>query len=57
MFKKIWSIWAKTMGGKISESDHEADIAAIIRTFFFILNVVTCVFIILNNGKLLGYWK
>lgn len=57
MLKKIWKIWAKTMGGKISENDRDADIAAIVRTFFFLLNVVTCIFIILNNGKLLGYWK
>lgn len=53
--KKLWSIWAKTMGSKISENDREADISAIIRTIFFLLNVVTCVLIILSNGKNLGY--
>jgi type IV secretory pathway component VirB8 len=55
--KKLWSIWAKTMGTKISDNDREADTAAIVRTFFFLLNVVTCIFIILNNGRLMGYWK
>ena len=55
--KKLWSIWAKTMGSKISENDREADISAIIRTLFFLLNVVTCVLIIMNNTKQLGYWK
>jgi hypothetical protein len=55
--KKFWSIWAKTMGNKISPENKESDIAAIIRTIFFLLNVVTCIFIILSNGKNLGYWK
>jgi hypothetical protein len=57
VMKKLWSIWAKTMGTKISDNDREADTAAIVRTFFFLLNVVTCIFIILNNGRLMGYWK
>lgn len=55
--KKLWKIWAKTMGTKISQDNTEADISAIIRTLFFLLNVVTCIFIILSNGKNLGYWK
>lgn len=36
------------MGHKISDDDKEADIAAVIRTFFWVLNVVTCGFIIAN---------
>ena len=54
--KTIWNIWAKTMGNKISDNDYESDIAAIIRSVFFILNVITCIFIILSNGKNLNFW-
>lgn len=55
-FKKIWSIWAKTMGNKISDDDYESDVAAIIRTLFFLLNVITCIFIIISNGRNLKLW-
>ena len=36
------------MGSKISDDDKESDVAAVIRTFFWFLNVVTCLFIIAN---------
>jgi len=45
---KIWRIWCKTMGDKISDIPQEADIAAIIRTFFWIVNLITCGFIVAN---------
>lgn len=45
---KLWRIWCKTMGSRISDSDIESDIAAVIRTFYWILNVITCFFIIAN---------
>lgn len=45
---KLWRIWCKTMGSRISDCDTESDISAIIRTFYWILNVVTCIFIIAN---------
>jgi hypothetical protein len=46
--KKIWRIWCLTMGEKISDDNNEADVASLIRTFFWTLNVITCFFIIAN---------
>lgn len=46
MMKKIWSTWCKTMGSKISEDDFESDVAAFIRTFWWLIHVITCFFII-----------
>jgi hypothetical protein len=54
--KKYWRIWAKAMGPKASDDNYEADTAAVIRTIFWVLNAVTCVFIIASNGKNLGMW-
>lgn len=45
---KAWPIWAKTLGAKISADDCEADIAALIRSAWVILHVVTCIAIIAN---------
>ena len=45
---KAWPIWAKTLGSKISPDDCEADIAALIRTAWVLLHVVTCIAIIAN---------
>lgn len=52
--KRVWRIWCKTMGDKISENDREADIAAVVRTFFWLINIVTCCFII---AGILKHWK
>ena len=46
--KKMWRIWAKSMGPKATEHDGEADIVAVIRTIFWIVNLITCFFIIAN---------
>lgn len=47
--RKAWRIWCRTMGSKISEDDREADIAAVIRTFWWMVNIITCFFIIANT--------
>lgn len=47
---KFWPIWCKTLGNKISEHKSEADIAAILRTLWVILQVITCLCIILGVG-------
>jgi len=52
--KKAWRIWCKTMGDKISENDTEADLAAVVRTFFWLINIVTCFFII---AGILRHWN
>lgn len=43
-----WRLWAKTLGNKISEDKKEADVAAIFRTLWVVLQVVTCCCIIAN---------
>ena len=46
--KRAWQVWCKTMGNKISDDSSEADVAAAIRSFFWITNLITCGFIIAN---------
>jgi hypothetical protein len=47
--KRIWELWCKTMGEKISAEKNESDFAAIIRTFWWLLHITTCGFIIANT--------
>jgi len=47
--KKVWRIWAKTMGCKISDSSTESDAAAVVRTFWWLVHITTCGFIIANT--------
>lgn len=47
--RTLWRIWIKTMGHKISDNNIEADIAAIIRTFWWLVHIITCGFIIANT--------
>jgi hypothetical protein len=56
MKNKVWRIWAKTIGSKISDNDTEADISAIIRTIWVITHMVACFFIIAHNGIKLGWF-
>jgi hypothetical protein len=56
MLKKAWRIWAKSLGEKVGETDRQADSVAIVRTFWWLLHVVTCIFIIVHNGHNLGFW-
>lgn len=55
MLKKSWKVWAKSLGEKVG-SDKEADYVALIRTFWWVTHIVTCFFIIANNGHNLGLW-
>jgi len=54
--KRLWSIWAKSMGSKISDNNKESDIAAIIRTFWWFIHIITCFFIIASAGRNLKFW-
>lgn len=54
--KKWWRIWAKSLGEKVGETDKQANAVAAIRTFWWLLHVVACFFIIIHNGHNLGYW-
>ncbi len=47
--KALWRVWARTMGCRISDSNIESDIAAIIRTFWWLIHITTCGFIIANT--------
>ena len=46
--KKLWRLWALSLGEKASEHDHEADKVAIIRTLIFASYLMTNCFIIAN---------
>jgi hypothetical protein len=57
---KVWEYWCKAIGTKAYGDDKKADYVAIIRTFWVLLHVFTCLFIILNaiashGWKLLGF--
>jgi len=48
VFFNCWNVWCRTMGDRISDDNRECDAAAIIRTFFWLVNMITCGFIIAN---------
>ena len=52
----FWEIWSKALGDKAFSDKKKADRVAIVRTVWVILQVVTCLFIITGNGKVLGLW-
>jgi len=52
----MWKHWCKAIGIKAYGDDRKADTVAIIRTFWVVLHIVTCLFIIIGNGRLLGVW-
>jgi len=54
--KKWWRIWAKSLGEKVGETDKQADAVAIIRTFWWVIHIITCFMIIIHNGAKLGWW-
>lgn len=44
--RMIWRWWAKALGQKASNKDHEADKVAILRTFIFTTYLITNAFIV-----------
>jgi hypothetical protein len=52
----MWKYWCKAIGTKAFDEDHKADRVAIIRTLWIVLHIVTCLFIIISNGKQIGFW-
>ena len=46
--RKLWRLWAKSLGEKVGETDAEADIIAVIRTTWWFTHMATCIIIILN---------
>jgi hypothetical protein len=53
--RKWWRIWAKSLGEKVGESNSQADTVAAIRTFWWLVHIVTCFMIIINNATQLGW--
>lgn len=53
--KKLWRVWAKSLGEKVGETDAQADTVALIRTFWWIVHIVTCFMIIIHNATKLGW--
>jgi hypothetical protein len=56
VLKRAWRIWAKSLGEKVGETNRQADIVAAIRTFWWLIHITTCIFIIMHNGHNLGFW-
>ena len=54
--KKAWRLWAKSLGEKVGETDSQADMVALIRTFWWFVHIITCFFIITHNGHNMGWW-
>jgi hypothetical protein len=65
--RRFLKVWARTVGMPIGLNDEDkpeflpikqTDVkkALIARTFWIVLHVVTCVFIIAGNAKMLGMW-
>jgi len=52
----MWEYWCKAIGTKAYDDNDKADRVAVIRTFWIVLHVVTCLFIIIGNGRHLGFW-
>ena len=52
----MWKYWCKAIGTKAFNEDHRADRVALLRTGWVLLHIITCIFIIVGNGKTLGFW-
>lgn len=57
MSKSFWKTWQYAIGSFDDETTKPYDTrVAVIRTFWVVLHITTCVFIIMGNGKNLGFW-
>lgn len=66
--QRSWiKLWARTVGMEIGDTDHDdpkipvltqrqARRALALRTFWIVLHITTCAFIIASNGKNIGLW-
>ncbi len=52
----MWKYWCKAIGAKEFDDSKKADRVAIIRTFWVLLHIITCLFIIIGNGRNIGLW-
>ena len=65
--RKWIKFWARTVGMPVGDTDTDrpkmppitqAEVlrALLLRTFWIVLHVITCIMIILGNAKTLGWW-
>ncbi len=54
MFRTFWRLWCLSLGERASDDNWEADIVAIIRTIFAIINLGTCILI---GSNILYGWE
>ena len=52
----MWEYWCKAIGAKEFDDKIKADRVAIIRTLWVLLHVITCIMIIIGNGRVLDWW-
>jgi len=52
----MWNYWCKAIGAKAYSDSRKADRVALIRTAWVLLHIITCLFIIVGNGRTLGLW-
>jgi len=52
----MWNYWCKAIGAKAYSDNRKSDRVALIRTAWVLLHIVTCLFIIVGNGRSLGLW-
>ena len=46
MMKKVWRLWAISLGSKAFEDNYEADMVALFRTAIVLVNFISCFVII-----------
>ena len=51
--KKLWKLWAMSLGEKASDNSKEADAGAVMTTVVVLVNFFTCFFII---SGVLRHW-
>jgi len=57
MISKLLKIWQYALGSFSDDKTKDYDRQVlIIRTFWVILHIVTCLMIILGNGHIMGWW-
>lgn len=48
---RAWAVWAKALGPRASMNDREADLAALIRSVKYLVELITCVVIIAGVAR------
>ena len=65
--RRFLKLWARTVGMPVGLNDDDkpeflpitqSDVhkALLFRTFWIVLHILTCGFIIVGNGRVLGFW-